>query len=75
MRVIFGAAAKILDSFLPFGVLRLYRYLTSQTVTFYKNVDQSEISVTKRVFVSTPKLYKHDPVFGCVCLFYKHEFS
>ena len=42
--------------------------LTSQTVTFYKRVDQSEIRETKRVFVSTPKLYKHDPVFGCVCL-------
>ena len=48
--------------------------LTSQTVTFYKHVDQSEISATKKAFVSNPKLYKHDPVFGCVCLSDKHEF-
>ena len=31
--------------------------LTSQTVTFYKRIDQSEISATKKVFVSTQKLY------------------
>ena len=49
--------------------------LTSQTVTFYKHVDQSEISAAKKAFVSNPKLYKHDHVFGCVCLSDKHEFS
>ena len=54
---------------------RIRSYLTSQTVTFYKRIDQSEISAPKKVFVSTPKLYKHDPVFGCVCLSDKHEFS
>ena len=38
--------------------------LSSRTVSFYTRVDQSEISATKKAFVSNPMLYKHNPVFG-----------
>ena len=76
MRVLNNTKTEFVQNFL-FVLVRfvLRPYLTSQTDSFYKRIDQSEISAPKTAFVSNPKLYKHDPVFVCVCLLDKQEFS